>query len=468
MPNSLDFNPWPYQAHIIRHVLACPFSGVFAEMGLGKTVCLLTAVDFELYQNFSSYKVLVVAPKRVALNVWTDEVNKWTHLRHLRLALVMGTALERVQALRSEADIHIINRDNIAWLQAHYQSRWPFTWVILDESSSFKHHKSKRFRALRMVRPLIKRLNLLSGTPAPNSLLDLWAPMYLLDQGERLYDGIEKMRARYFTRVPIGDGSFTRYEVHEEAKVAIYAKIGDLCISMKAEDYLTMPDLIQRDTYVTFSPGVQARYNNFKKEQIMLMLTAQGPGVEITAFSAGALNTKLMQFSGGAVYDEAGNYHVIHEEKLEALDEVLEEVGDQPCLVLYWFQHELDRLRKRYPHARVMSTRQDLLDWNAGKVLMMLGHPASMSHGLNLQAGGSVIIWYSQIWSSELFKQTIARLYRQGQLKPVMVFRLIVRGTKDENAIQVVDGKVDAQDELMRATRADVQEVLWELANKPL
>lgn len=439
-----------YQLRGIDHILNNPGAGLFLDMGLGKTITTLTAIDRLMYDRFEIEKVLVIAPKRVAEDTWMNEVEQWDHVKHLKLSLVLGTAKQRKEALIRKADIYVINRENVAWLISLYGSAFPFDMVVIDELSSFKNHTSQRFKALRMVRPKVKRVVGLTGTPSPNGLIDLWSQMYLLDMGERLGRTIGNYRNRYFRPGRSNGYVVYEYKANAGSEQEIYDKISDICISMKAEDYLELPDMVVRDIPVHLSPEAQQSYNAFEKEQVLQLQDS-----EITAVNAAALTNKLLQYASGAIYDSDRNVHHVHDEKLDMLEEIIE-AANSPVLIFYSFKHELNRIMKRLKSykPRKLETSQDIEDWNAGKIEVLLAHPASAGHGLNLQRGGNNIVWFSTPWSLELYLQANARLHRQGQTKPVMIFRLVAHHTHDQRVIKAIESKNTGQEALMEATKA--------------
>lgn len=448
----MKYQPYNYQGFAGKHIVKNKFSGLFLEMGLGKTVITLTAIDQLIYEQFEVDKVLIIAPKFVALNVWTAEGRKWDHLKHLRFSVITGDPRQRVLALRMPADIYVINRENVSWLVQYYQSGFPFKMVVVDELSSFKNPESQRFKALRIIRPLIKRLVGLTGTPIPNGLPDLWSQIYLMDQGERLGKSLTAYREAFLTMDKRMPGGGIKYKERESCVQEIYDRIGDICISMKARDYLELPPRIDNDIIVDLPDKIQQQYNDFEREQIM-----QIADTEITALSAAALITKLLQFSNGAIYDSERKVQHIHDAKLEALEEIIEGAGGQQVLICYNFVHDLERILKRFPGARKLTSTKDMDEWNAGKVGIMAGHPASMGHGLNLQYGGHIIVWFGPTYNSELYDQACARLDRQGQTKPVLIYRLLGRETMDSDVLDVLLSKTEKQDGLMRAVRAKVE-----------
>lgn len=450
----MEFIAHEYQNHAIEHVVENEACGLFLDMGLGKSVATLTAIDRLMYDTMEVSRVLVIAPKRVAENTWTGEVGKWDHLKHLRVSVVLGDERHRREALRSQADIYVINRENVAWLVAYYQAGWPFDMVVIDELSSFKSAQSVRFKALKRVRPLISRVVGLTGTPAPNGLIDLWPQLYLLDRGERLGKTITGFRQRYFTP---GRGNGTvvfDYKPRQDTESLIYDRIGDICISMKAEDYLELPARIDRTVEVVLPPEVMAQYQEFERKQILALEETQ----DISAVNAAALSGKLLQFANGAVYDADKAYHEVHDAKLEALQEIVEAACGRPVLVFYSFKHDLERIRAKFERLepRVINTPKDIEEWNQGRIRLLLAHPASAGHGLNLQAGGNIVVWFGLNWSLELYQQANARLHRQGQTKPVIIHHLVASGTIDGDVVKALSEKADTQDALMEAVRARV------------
>ena len=448
----MHYTPHPYQDFATQHIIDNPYCGLLLDMGLGKTVSTLTAVDELLNVYCEISKVLVIAPKRVAENTWTTESVKWDHLKHLKLSVVLGTERERKEALKAKADIYIINRENVAWLVGYYQSAFPFDMVVIDELSSFKSAKAIRFKSLRMVRPKVSRVVGLTGTPAPNGLIDLWPQLYLLDQGERLGKSITGYRERYFTPGRRSGAVVFDYKIKAESEKAIYAKIADICISMKAKDYLSLPERINRRVEVRLPSDIQAQYDEFERVQVLSLLDVE----DISAVNAAALSTKLRQFANGAIYDDRKDYHVVHDVKLEALEELVEAANGQPVLVFYAFRHDLERITARLKSykPKYLESSQDIEDWNAGKIKVLLAHPASAGHGLNLQAGGNIVIWFGLNWSLELYQQANARLDRQGQTKPVIVHHMVTVDTIDTKVFAALEGKAETQDALLDAVKA--------------
>jgi SNF2 family DNA or RNA helicase len=455
------YNPYEYQKHATQHIIENTGCGLFMEMGLGKTVCTLTAIDVLLNQALEVTKVLVIAPKRVAEDTWISEAGKWEHLKHLSLSLVLGTEKQRKEALRAKADIYVINRENVVWLVSYLGIAWPFDMVVIDELSSFKSNKAARFKALRLIRPKIDRVVGLTGTPAPNGLLDLWPQLYLLDQGERLEKTISKYRDKYFKPGKRNGHIIYEYDLKVNEQ-EIYDKIGDICISMKAEDYLQLPDKVERSIAVKLKPETYQKYVQFERDQILALSESD----RITAINAAALTNKLLQYANGAVYDDTKIYHDVHDEKLEELAEIIEAADGKPVLVFYSYQHDLHRIKRYFNKLKPkqLCSRQDIQDWNNGKINLLVAHPASAGHGLNLQAGGNIIVWFGLPWSLELYQQANARLYRQGQTQAVIIHRLIATGTMDEDVLTALDGKADSQEALMQAVKARIKKYLKQAA----
>lgn len=458
-------NLYPYQEHSTDHILSNNSCALFLEMGLGKTVSTLTAIDELMYVDFEVNKVLVIAPKRVAEDTWTTESQKWEHIKHLKMSLVLGTERQRKEALLRKADLYIINRENVVWLVGFYGTAFPFDMVVIDELSSFKSAKSARFKALRSIRPKINRVVGLTGTPAPNSLLDLWPQLYLLDQGQRLGKSLTSYRDKYFTAGKRNGHIIYRYDLKKDKnsdllgdayyEKEIYDKIGDICISMKAKDYLTLPGRIERTVPVLLHGRNMDKYYEFEKKQILALEDAE----DISAINAAALTNKLLQYANGAVYDADKKFHEVHNEKIEALEEIIEAANGKPVLVFYSFRHDVDRIKthlKKYKPEELKGSAH-IKEWNEGKIPFMLAHPASAGHGLNMQAGGSTIIWFGLPWSLELYQQANARLDRQGQVESVIIHRLLTKGTMDEDVLKALDRKSTGQNALMEAVKARIK-----------
>lgn len=448
-----------YQQFGVKHIIEKPFSGLFLDMGLGKTVTTLTAIR-ELIYRMEVERVLVIGPKRVVESVWTQEAAKWAHTAKLSFSLIAGTAKQRKKALDSEAEVYLISRDNVAWLCDQFGGNYlPFDMLVLDELSSFKNHQSQRFKALKRVRKSIGRVVGLTGTPAPNGLIDLWAQLYLIDNGERLGASIGRYRETYFNPDKQNGGIVYSYKPRDASITdKIHQAIGDICISMKAEDYLDMPDKVVIDQVLELSPELAEKYRAFEREQVMSLLSELGEK-EISVATAAALSNKLLQFANGAVYDEAKNFHVVHDLKLEALEEIREAANGKPLLVAVAFRHDAARILAKYRKSidvRVLDGQADIDDWNAGRVDMLVLHPASGGHGLNIQHGSNYVVWFGLNWSLELYKQLIARLWRQGQrAKQVFVYRIVTGGTMDRKVLASLAEKDGTEAELMQAVKAE-------------
>ena len=444
----MTYKPHPYQAYATQRILEQANVGLLLDMGLGKTVVTLTAIDALIYDYLAVSRVLIIAPKKVAEATWQAEARKWDHLKRLRISTALGTADERGLAVAAGADITIINRENVAWLVETLGQGWPFDMVVVDESSSFKNQAAKRFRALRRVLPRTARVVILTGTPAPNGLEDLWSQIYLLDRGERLGRFITHYRERYFDHNPWRH----TYVPKPGAFASIQAKIADICVSMKAEDWLQLPELIIHDVPVALDGPGLAAYREMERTMM-----ADVNGAEISATTAAALTGKLLQLCGGAVYDETGEAHHVHDAKLDALAELLEALGE-PALVFYGYRHELPYLERllRGRRWRKLESAADAEAWNNGEVDVLLAHPASCAYGLNLQQGGRNVIWYTLTWSLELYQQANARLHRQGQERPVVIHRLLVKGGVDEDVAKALEGKDETQAALIEALKARI------------
>lgn len=454
----MKFNPHNYQRYCINRVLTTAALGLFLDMGLGKTVITLTAVNDLKYNRFAVNKVLVVAPKKVAESTWAREAEKWDHLQLLRISTVLGSQTKRVRALNTPADIYVINRENIPWLVDYYRNVWPFDMVVIDEFTSFKNHQAKRFKALKNVRPHIKRIVGLTGTPAPNGLLDLWAQVFLLDGGARLGKTIGGFRERYFEPDQRNRERVFSYAPKDGADNAIQRLIGDICVSMKAEDYLELPDITYNTIPVVLDSKAQTAYKKLETEMLL-----QVDESTIDAGSAAVLSNKLLQLCNGAVYDENRNIVNIHECKIEAFKELLEGLNGKPALVFYNFQHDKDRIIKALVktglRVRELKTDQDQQDWNNRQIDILLAHPASAAYGLNLQQGGNHVVWFGLNWSLELYQQANKRLHRQGQTEKVIIHHLAVAGGVDEDVAAALENKTSTQDQLMAALKARIERV---------
>lgn len=448
----MKFIPHDYQAYAIRYIEEHPIAAVLLDMGLGKTAISLTAVNDLMFDRFEVRRVLVVAPLRVARDTWPAEIEKWKHLSNLTYAVAVGTAKERNAALMQEADITIINRENLQWLVE--QSGFPFEYdmVILDELSSFKNHQSKRFKALMKVRPRVRRIIGLTGTPSSNGLMDLWAEFKVLDMGKRLGRFITHYRNRYFRPDKRNGEIIYSYQPLPDAEEQIYAAISDITISMKSTDHLQMPELISTQYAVTLSADEQNQYDDLKQKLVLEL-----PDGEVTAANAASLTGKLSQLANGAIYGDTGDVIEFHERKLDALEDIIEAANEKPLLVAYWFRHDLERIKRRFD-VREIKTSKDIADWNAGKIPVAVIHPASAGHGLNLQAGGSTLVWFGLTWSLELYQQTNARLWRQGQQAgTVVIEHIITKGTIDEKILRALSRKEMTQSALIDAVKADLE-----------
>ena len=447
----MNFSPHDYQAYAIDYIKTHPIAAVLLDMGLGKTVISLTAIADLLFDSFEAHRILVIAPLRVARDTWPAEIEKWEHLQHLTYAVCVGTPKERRTALMAKADITIINRENIGWLIDSSGFDFDYDMVIIDELSSFKNHKAKRFQSLMKVRPKVKRIVGLTGTPSSNGLMDLWSEFKLLDFGERLGRFISNYRLNYFQPDKRNGQIVYSYKPLPYAEDAIYQKISDITISMKSTDHLQMPELITSQYDVQLSKEEADRYKELKADLILEL-----PNGEITAANAAALTGKLCQLSNGAIYDDAGNIIKFHDRKLDALEDLIEAANGKPLLVAYWFKHDLQRIKNRFA-VREIKTSQDIIDWNAGNLPVAVIHPASAGHGLNLQAGGSTLIWFGLTWSLELYQQTNARLWRQGQASgTVVIEHIITKGTIDERILKALSQKELTQNALIDAVKANL------------
>ncbi|CAM3902622.1 SNF2-related protein [Paenibacillus lactis] len=453
----MKFIPHQYQEYATQRILDTPYIALLLEMGLGKTVSTLTAMDLLLNDYFEAGKVLVIAPLRVAEDTWSREIEKWDHLRHLRISKVLGSAAARRKALKADADIYVINRENVEWLVSEYGSQWPFDTVVIDELSSFKNPQAKRFKALRRVRPMMKRVVGLTGTPAPNSLMDLWAPMYLIDQGERLGKTITGYRDRYFTPGSRNGHVVYEWKAKQEAEERVYEAISDIAVSMKAEDWLELPERIDRTIQIPLSLKAREQYKKLEKELLLPFLDA-----DVVAQTAAVLSNKLLQMASGAVYDEEKGVKLIHDAKLDALEDVIEAANGKPVMVFYNFKHSLNRIQERFPQARILRKgkdgNEDIRAWNNDEIPLLLLHPKSAGHGLNLQESSCrTVVWFDQIWSLEEDQQANARVHRQGVRHNIVVIRLVAEGTMDEDAVAALERKAAGQDALMEAVKARIE-----------
>ena len=452
----MKFVAHDYQSFAEQHILSHEVAALFLDMGLGKTVITLTAIEQLMYRSFEVRKVLVIAPLRVAKHTWPAEMAKWDHLEGMTRSVAVGTAEERLAALRRKADIYLINRENVPWLVE--QSGLPFDYdmLVIDELSSFKNRQAKRFRSLMKVRPFVKRIVALTGTPAPNGLMDLFAEFRLLDMGERLGRFISRYRDTFFRPDKTNGAVVYSYRPLPGAEEEIYRRIGDITVSMKACGKLKMPKLISNCYEVEMDPEERAVYDGMKKDLVL-----QLPEGEVTAANAAVLTGKLLQLSGGAIYDDAGRVNVIHDRKLDALEDIVESMNGRPLLVAHWFRHYCDRIAARLRQMGVAFEKLDseasMRRWNAGEIRVGLAHPASTGHGLNLQQGGNTICWFSPIWSLELYQQMNARLFRQGQpADTVVISHIVCRDTVDERVLKALSEKERVQDALIAAVRAEI------------
>lgn len=450
----MKYVPHAYQDYCIDFVTSHPASGLLLDMGLGKTSIALTAAERLLFDFCAYSKVLVIAPLRVAEDTWSRESGKWDHLRHLRVSRVLGSARERRAALSQEADIYCINRENTEWLVKEYGPDWPFELVIVDELSSFRNPGSRRFRALKRVRPRIRHICGLTGTPRPRSLLDLWAQVYLLDQGERLGKTFTEYKRRWFTPGRRNGAVIYEWLPRPGAEKEIYRLISDICVSMQARDYLNLPGLVTVTRVVPLSTESRRQYQIMEREAVLALENQE----IIDAGSAAAVNSKLLQMAGGAVYDDDHRVHWLHDAKLDALEDVLEEAGGQPVLVAYRYQHERDRIRERFPQAVSMEGGATIAAWNRGEIPLLLVHPASAGHGLNLQEGGHTAVWFGPGYDLELDQQFNARLYRQGQRETVTIVYLVAEGTVEEDAMKALESKANGQEAMMQAVKARLKQ----------
>lgn len=446
-----------YQKACINHIIEHPFCGVFLEMGLGKTISTLTAIEALKYDYCEINSVLVIAPKRVAETVWEEEAKNWDHTRHLTFSKIIGTERQRIAALKVRADVYIISRDNISWLCALYAARLPYDMLVIDELSSFKAHTTQRFKSLRLARPWFKRVVGLTGTPAPNGLINLWPQMYLIDRGERLEKTISAYRSRYFKPGASNGYVVYSYNLLAGADKMIQDKIKDICISMRAEDYLEMPERVDNFIKITMPDNLLKAYKNFERENVITLANEleKDSSSTINAVNAAALSNKLLQFANGAMYDENKKAIPIHDLKLEALNEIIEAADGKPVLVAWTYQFDRDRIKEYFRNLcpRELKTAQDIADWNEGKVRLMLAHPASAGHGINLQSGGNIIVWFGLTWSLELYQQFNARLYRQGQKQRTIIHHIVMSKTHDEDVVWALRTKDKIQNNLMNSIK---------------
>lgn len=447
----MRFIPHAYQQYAIQHIETHKEAALFLDMGLGKTVIALSAIWDLAFDFFEVSKVLVVAPLRVARDTWPAEIEKWEHLKYMTYSVVVGTEEERRQALLKKALVYIINRENVDWLVSKSGVPFRFDMVVIDELSSFKSHTSKRFKSLLKVRPQVKRIVGLTGTPSGNSLMDLWAEFRLLDMGKRLGRYISHYREAFFEPDKRNQMMVFSYKPRPGAAREIYQRIGDMTISMKSLDFLPMPKLIMNEVRVKLSQEEKKVYDNLRKKMALSI-----EETEIDAANAAALSGKLLQMANGAVYDDERNPIRIHDRKLDALEDLVEAANGKPVLIAYWFKHDLARMKERLSIREIRSS-SDIIDWNAGRIPVAAIHPASAGHGLNLQAGGSVLIWFGLTWSLELYQQTNARLWRQGQKHTVIIEHIVTEGTIDEQVMRALQSKNKTQEALIAAVKANLK-----------
>lgn len=457
----MEFKPHAYQQHCINKIIEIKKLGLFLDMGLGKTITTLTAVKELKYNRFLVRRVLVIAPKKVAEGTWTREAAKWDHTQMLRVSPVLGSQAKRIRALNTPADLYIINRENVCWLVDYYRNAWPFDMVVVDESSSFKSHSAKRFKALASVSSRIDRMVELTGTPSPNGLDDLWSQIFLLDGGERLGKRHTQFRERYFQPDKRGaDGMVYSYEAKPGTEESILRQISDICISMKAEDYLQLPDVTYHEIPVELDSKSLKAYYELEREMV-LQLPEDDETISVT--SAAALSNKLLQLANGALYDEDRQVHEVHNCKIEAFLELIESLQGKPALVFYNYQHDRARILKALEKSglavRELKTTQDEDDWNAGKIQVLLTHPASSAYGLNLQQGGNHVVWFGLTWNYELYTQANKRLHRQGQKEKVIIHHLVCSGTRDTDVMQALQRKDDVQSWVMESLKARIRKI---------
>lgn len=451
----MKYIPHDYQVNAKNRILALPRLGLFLDMGLGKTVITLTAINELMYQRYTVRKVLVIAPLRVAETTWSTEAQKWDHLKHLRISKILGNKRQRMLGLYTDADIYIVNRENVVWLtnelDAGAGTAWDFDMVVIDELSSFKSSKAARFKALRKFICKSDRVVGLTGTPAPNGLMDLWAQMYLIDGGERLGKTITGYRQRFFTPNQRNATTIFNYKPLTGAEEAILDRISDICVSMKAEDYLQLPERIDIKREIFLSDKEMDAYREFERERFLEIQQE-----EIAAISAAGLTNKLLQYANGAMYTEEKSWVTTHDKKLKELEEIVELSQGKPILCFYSYKHDLERIQKKFPEARKLDSEEDIIEWNMGEIPLLLAQPAGAGHGLNLQAGGNIIVWFGLTWSLELYQQANARLFRQGQKENVIIHHLICPGTVDEDVMAALEGKADVQNAVLDAVKARV------------
>lgn len=450
----MKYNPHEYQKYATNFIIDHPVAAILLDMGLGKSVITLTAINDLIYNSFEVNRVLVIAPLRVANNTWPDEIKKWDHLSHLTYSVVTGNKQQRLAALRQDVNLYIINRENLKWLVEDYGVPFFYDMIVIDELSSFKSYRSQRFKCLKKLRPHVKRIVGLTGTPSSNGLMDLWAEFRVLDMGQRLGRYITHYRTTYFDPDKRNQHMVFTYKPKPGAEQQIYQQISDITISMKSKDYLKLPPLTMNTVKVHLSNQEAAVYDTMRDQ-----LVVDTAGKQIDALNAASLSNKLSQMANGTVYDDNRNQVLIHDRKLDALEDLIEAANGKPVLVAYWFKHDLERIKQRF-EVREIKTTKDISDWNQGTIPVGVIHPASAGHGLNLQAGGSTLIWYGLTWSLELYQQTNARLWRQGQTDPVVIRHIITENTIDEDILAALKRKDKAQTALINAVKANLKGVV--------
>lgn len=449
----MKYNPHDYQNYATNFILEQPIAAILLDMGLGKSIITLTAILDLCLDSFKIAKVLVIAPLRVARDTWPAEIEKWDHLKGLTYSVAIGSEVQRKAALMQKVSIYLINRENVDWLINKSGLPFDYDMVVIDELSSFKSHNAKRFKSLLKVRPKVKRIVGLTGTPSSNGLMDIWAQFRLLDMGQRLGRFITHYRSNFFDPDKRNQQMIFSYKPKDGAEDEIYRLISDITISMKNTDYLKMPECVMNEVAVTLSETEEKIYHTLKQDLVLLLKDE-----EIDAVNAAALSNKLCQMANGAVYGEDKRVFEIHNKKLDALEDLIEAANGKPVLVAYWFKHDLERIKKRFK-VREMKTSEDIRDWNNGVIEVAVIHPASAGHGLNLQAGGSTLIWFGLTWSLELYQQTNARLWRQGQKETVVIHHIITKGTIDENVMRALKNKEISQEALLEAVKVNMEVV---------
>lgn len=448
----IKYEPRPYQQFAKDKIINNPAIALMLDMGMGKTAITLSAIADLMYDRFDIKKVLVIAPLRVAQTTWLDEISKWVDTNFLRVSTCTGSLQDRIAGLETPADIYTINRENVQWLVGYYGRKWPFDMIVIDESSSFKNPAAKRFRALRKVRPLAKRIIELTGTPRPRGLMDLWSQIYLLDCGKRLGKTIGSYRDIYFNPGKRDGHIIYDWVPKTGAEEKIYNQISDICMSLKSDDYIKLPPVIFNEIKVNLPDQAMTKYKKLEKDFVLELADK-----EINAGSVAVLTNKLLQIANGAVYDEAGQTVIIHDAKIEALEEIIDCNADKNIMVFYYFKHDLKRLKMAFPESRALSTVEDIHAWNDGKIKIALVHPASAGHGLNLQQGGSIAVWFSLTWNLELYQQANKRLHRPGQKSTVVINLLIAKGTKDEDVLKALSLKDKGQEYMLESIKAKIK-----------